>query len=86
MSTSVRIGTDTKRRIEQLADLEGITQREVINRALAFYQLTLLRTHMEQKDFWTPEMIEAFAKARDWLDRLDKRKLKELAKKKGEKP
>jgi len=41
---------------------------------------------MEQKDFWTPEMIEAFAKARRWLDRLDKRELKEQATKKGGKP
>ena len=81
MSTSVRIGKDTKRKIVQLADLEGISQLEVINRAIAFYQLALMRRFLESGNFeFTPEMVEAFSKARQWLQRMGKRKFRELIK------
>jgi len=87
MTTHIRIGKDDKRKLEQLADLEGISVRKALSNAIAFYQLSLMKTWLKNGNFkFTPELLEAFQKARDWIDRLDKRKLKEPAKKKGEKP
>ena len=84
MTTHIRIGMDDKRKLEQLADLEGISVREALSNAIAFYQLSLMKTWLKNGNFeWTPEMIEAFQKAREWLERIgrmNKRKLKESTK------
>lgn len=85
MSSSVRIGNDDKRKIEQISDLEGITQKQVISRAISFYQIAIMKRFLEQGNFeWTPELLRAFKEAQEWLNRLAKRRYKQLTKKKGE--
>lgn len=85
MSTTIRIGLDDKRKLQQLCDIENISEREAVSRSIAYYQLALMKRFLEQGDFkFSPEMLEAFEKARQWLQRLAQRKYKELLKAKGD--
>ena len=87
MSTTIRISETDKKQLELLATIENISEREALSRAVGFYELALMKEWLKQGNFeWTDELIEAFEKARQWLQkigRLDKRKFKQLVKAKA---
>ena len=85
-TTTIRIGKDDKKQLELLADVEGISVRKALSKAIGFYELALMKKWLKQGNFeWTPELVQAFKEAEAWLKRIGNRKYKELlAKKKGE--
>jgi len=82
MTTHIRIGKDAKSRLERLADIEGITEKEAIARAITFFEIAVLRRHLSQKGIeLTPQQLQKVKEIQAWLARQGKRKFKQLTRK-----
>lgn len=73
-TTTIRISLDAKKQLERIATLENLTLKKTVERSIGFYEIAILRRFLGRKKKFTPELVEAFHEAKEWLARTQRQK------------